>query len=160
MKSYCIHKCCRTPPTDPPGNDNKPSSLRGKKGMLNTIETSCKAKNRLKVWLIRYMVAFYPFDLSMPHILIFFLPTNHNQLLTAPLHFEMKLLYFIKFTNDDFTYKLSTACMEIKRAGTLNVSKNISAAFSRFLLGFKGASVKSTGCWNTIQLILIIFGEL
>ena len=38
--------------------------------------------------------------------------------------------------------------MEINKAGTLNVSKKISAAFSRFLLGFKGASVNRTGCCN------------
>ncbi len=34
----------------------------------------------------------------------------------------------------------------MNRAGTLNVSKKISAAFSLFLLGFKGASVSNTGC--------------
>jgi hypothetical protein len=44
------------------------------------------------------------------------------------------------------TYKLKTACMDINRAGTLKVSKKISAAFSRFLLGFNGASVSNTGC--------------
>jgi hypothetical protein len=38
-------------------------------------------------------------------------------------------------------YKLNTACIEMKRAGTLKVSKNISATLSRFLLGFRGASV-------------------
>ena len=38
--------------------------------------------------------------------------------------------------------------MDINSAGTLNVSKNISAAFSRFLLGFNGASVSKTGCCN------------
>jgi len=36
--------------------------------------------------------------------------------------------------------------MEINKAGTLKVSKNISAAFSRFFLGFNGASVNKTGC--------------
>jgi hypothetical protein len=36
--------------------------------------------------------------------------------------------------------------MDINKAGTLKVSKNISAAFSLFLLGFKGASVNKTGC--------------
>lgn len=36
--------------------------------------------------------------------------------------------------------------MEMNRAGTLKVSKNTSAAFSRFLLGLSGASVRSTGC--------------
>jgi len=36
--------------------------------------------------------------------------------------------------------------MDINSAGTLEVSKKISAAFSRFLLGFSGASVSSTGC--------------
>lgn len=44
------------------------------------------------------------------------------------------------------TYKLSTACMDRNSAGTLMVSKNISAAFSRFRRGFRGASVSSTGC--------------
>lgn len=47
------------------------------------------------------------------------------------------------------TYKLSTACMDIYNAGTLKVSKNISAAFSRFLLGLSGASVSNTGCCKT-----------
>ena len=37
-------------------------------------------------------------------------------------------------------YKLRTACIEMNKAGTLNVSKNISAALSRFLLGLSGAS--------------------
>mmetsp|Transcript_36071 Transcript_36071/g.58282 ORF Transcript_36071/g.58282 Transcript_36071/m.58282 type:complete len:207 (-) Transcript_36071:66-686(-) len=45
-------------------------------------------------------------------------------------------------------YKLRTACKEINRAGTLRVSKKISAAFSLFLRGFKGASVRSTGCFS------------
>lgn len=44
------------------------------------------------------------------------------------------------------TYKLSTACIDMYNAGTLKVSKKISAAFSRFLLGFSGASVSRTGC--------------
>jgi hypothetical protein len=44
------------------------------------------------------------------------------------------------------TYKLRIACMEINKAGTLNVSKKISAAFSRFFFGFNGASVNKTGC--------------
>ncbi len=43
-------------------------------------------------------------------------------------------------------YKLSTACSDTKSAGTLKVSKNISAAFSRFRRGFSGASVSNTGC--------------
>lgn len=47
-----------------------------------------------------------------------------------------------------YTYKLRTACIEMKRAGTLNVSKKISAAFSRLMLGFRGASVSSTGCYQ------------
>lgn len=47
-----------------------------------------------------------------------------------------------------YTYKLRTACMEMKRAGTLKVSKKISAAFSLFLLGLSGASVSSTGCYQ------------
>lgn len=41
--------------------------------------------------------------------------------------------------------------MEINRAGTLKVSKNTSAAFSRFLLGFSGASVRRTGCYKRWQ---------
>ena len=44
------------------------------------------------------------------------------------------------------TYKLKTACIDTKRAGTLKVSKNISAAFSLFFRGFRGASVNKTGC--------------
>lgn len=36
--------------------------------------------------------------------------------------------------------------MEMNSAGTLKVSKKTSAARSRFLLGFSGASVNSTGC--------------
>lgn len=47
------------------------------------------------------------------------------------------------------SHKLSTACMEMKRAGTLKVSKKTSAAFSLFLLGLRGASVSSTGCCET-----------
>src|SRR5277367_2306701 len=39
-----------------------------------------------------------------------------------------------------------TACIEVNIAGTLNVSKNIWAAWSRFTRGFNGASVNSTGC--------------
>lgn len=50
--------------------------------------------------------------------------------------------------NEENTHKLRTACIDMNKAGTLNVSKNISAAFSRFLLGFKGASVSNTGCWR------------
>lgn len=49
------------------------------------------------------------------------------------------------------SYRLSTACMEMKSAGTLKVSKNTSAAFSLFLLGFRGASVSSTGCWERFK---------
>lgn len=41
--------------------------------------------------------------------------------------------------------------MEMNRAGTLKVSKNTSAAFSRFLLGLSGASVRRTGCYKTWQ---------
>jgi hypothetical protein len=51
-----------------------------------------------------------------------------------------------RYLEEKQTHKLNTACMEMKSAGTLKVSKNTSAARSRFLLGFKGASVKSTGC--------------
>lgn len=47
-----------------------------------------------------------------------------------------------------YTYKLKTACTETKRAGTLKVSKNISAAFSLFFRGLRGASVSKTGCWK------------
>lgn len=46
------------------------------------------------------------------------------------------------------THRLRTACMEMNSAGTLKVSKKTSAARSRFLLGFRGASVSSTGCWG------------
>lgn len=49
------------------------------------------------------------------------------------------------------THRLSTACMEINSAGTLKVSKNTSAAFSRFLLGLSGASVSRTGCYKRWQ---------
>ena len=41
---------------------------------------------------------------------------------------------------------LRTACRETNNAGTLNVSKNISAAFSRLRRGLSGASVSRTGC--------------
>lgn len=50
------------------------------------------------------------------------------------------------------TYRLRTAWTDINSAGTLNVSKNISAAFSRFLRGFNGASVSNTGCWNRVHM--------
>lgn len=53
---------------------------------------------------------------------------------------------FLPYHIDKSTYKLNTACMEVKRAGTLNVSKKIWAAISRFFIGFKGASVNKTGC--------------
>lgn len=46
----------------------------------------------------------------------------------------------------EISYRLSTACIEMKSAGTLKVSKKISAAFSLFLLGLSGASVSKTGC--------------
>ena len=36
--------------------------------------------------------------------------------------------------------------MDTKKAGTLKVSKNISAAFSLFCRGLRGASVNNTGC--------------
>ena len=49
------------------------------------------------------------------------------------------------------THRLSTACMEMNRAGTLKVSKNTSAAFSRFLHGLSGASVRRTGCCKRRQ---------
>ena len=57
-----------------------------------------------------------------------------------------------------YTHRLSTACMEMKRAGTLNVSKKISAAFSRFLLGFSGASVSSTGCYRKNKKLKLFVG--
>ncbi len=37
--------------------------------------------------------------------------------------------------------------MEVKRAGTLKVSKRTCAAMSRFVRGFRGASVRRTGCY-------------
>ncbi len=43
-------------------------------------------------------------------------------------------------------YKLRTAGIAINKAGTLKVSKKISAAFSLFFLGLIGGSVKRTGC--------------
>ena len=58
------------------------------------------------------------------------------------------------------TYKLSTACMEMKRAGTLNVSKKTSAAFSLFLLGLSGASVSRTGCYQTQRCIKIRINKI
>ena len=54
-----------------------------------------------------------------------------------------------KNNNDTNTYKLRTACIDMNSAGTLKVSKKISAAFSLFRLGFKGASVSNTGCYNS-----------
>lgn len=48
------------------------------------------------------------------------------------------------------TYKLSTAWTLVKKAGTLNVSKNIWAAISLFCLGFNGASVNNTGCYSSV----------
>ena len=44
------------------------------------------------------------------------------------------------------TYRLRTACIEINNAGTPNVSKKISAAFSRLCRGFNGTSVSRMGC--------------
>ena len=41
-------------------------------------------------------------------------------------------------------YKLNIACIEQKRAGTLNPSKNISADLSLLVNGFSGASVNKT----------------
>lgn len=58
------------------------------------------------------------------------------------------------------TYKLRTACMEMKRAGTLNVSKKTSAAFSLFLLGLSGASVSRTGCYQTQRCTQIRINEI
>ena len=45
-------------------------------------------------------------------------------------------------------------------AGTLKVSKNISAAFSLFRLGFKGASVSNTGCYNTISNYMLLIWQI
>lgn len=44
------------------------------------------------------------------------------------------------------THRARIACTLIYIAGTLKVSKKICAACSRFELGFKGASVRRTGC--------------
>lgn len=58
-----------------------------------------------------------------------------------------------------YTYKLRTACIEMKRAGTLKVSKKISAAFSRLMLGFRGASVSSTGCYQRRNVQSIAYDQ-
>jgi len=50
--------------------------------------------------------------------------------------------------------------MEINKAGTLNVSKKISAAFSRFLLGFSGASVNNTGCCTKQEETTVIYTSI
>lgn len=44
------------------------------------------------------------------------------------------------------SHRLNMACALTNRAGQLKLSKNISAAFSRFLRGLSGASVNRTGC--------------
>lgn len=44
------------------------------------------------------------------------------------------------------THSARTACTDMYIAGTLNVSKKICAACSRFELGLSGASVSRTGC--------------
>lgn len=44
------------------------------------------------------------------------------------------------------THSARTACTDMYIAGTLNVSKKICAACSRFELGLRGASVRRTGC--------------
>ena len=54
----------------------------------------------------------------------------------------------------------STACTEMYSAGTLNVSKNICAAISLLLLGFSGASVNNTGCWEWINEGVVEDGRL
>jgi len=46
-------------------------------------------------------------------------------------------------------YSDRTACIEVNKAGTLNVSKKICAAVSLFVRGFKGASVNNTGCYSS-----------
>ena len=38
--------------------------------------------------------------------------------------------------------------MDTNKAGALNFSKKISAAFSLFFLGLRGASVNRTGCYR------------
>lgn len=48
-------------------------------------------------------------------------------------------------------YSDSTACTEVYRAGTLNVSNSIWAAVSRFSRGFNGGSVRRTGCYDAIS---------
>jgi hypothetical protein len=48
-------------------------------------------------------------------------------------------------------YKDKTACTDMYKAGTLKVSKRICAADSRFVRGFNGASVSSTGCCGLSQ---------
>ena len=53
---------------------------------------------------------------------------------------------FLHSHDDLLTYKLRMACIDTNSAGTLNVSKKTSAAFSLFLRGFSGASVSNTGC--------------
>lgn len=52
----------------------------------------------------------------------------------------------VKKINNLYTYRLRTAWIETKSAGTLKASKNISAALSLFFRGLRGASVSSTGC--------------
>ncbi len=43
-------------------------------------------------------------------------------------------------------YSDRMACIDTKKAGTLKVSKKISAARSRLRRGLSGASVSNTGC--------------
>lgn len=81
-----------------------------------------------------------------------FFPTFKHKCITS--HLLVKLYNYI-----GNTHKLSTACIETQSAGTLNDSKNISAAFSLFRRGFRGASVSSTGCssenvcsWSLLQM--------
>lgn len=63
-----------------------------------------------------------------------------------PPNFLLNIINAKELSNSNCTYKLKTACIDTKSAGTLKVSKNISAAFSLFFLGFSGASVSKTGC--------------
>lgn len=51
---------------------------------------------------------------------------------------------------DSGTHRARMACTDMYMAGTLNVSKKICAACSRFELGLSGASVRRTGCCRCV----------
>lgn len=73
--------------------------------------------------------------------------TSHSSCCISTKQARINLLsfyYSIAIKQD--SYKLRTACIDTKSAGTLKVSKKISAAFSRLRRGFNGASVNRTGC--------------